>query len=116
MRKTYTVTAEREGDWWVLRFPDLRGASQARRLNTAERVAKDYINALTDEPVDSFDVMVVPQLGERLEGLLHETTEAREHAAEAQRRAGSLSFKSATELQGLGLSMRDIGLLLGVTH
>lgn len=115
-RKKYRVTAERDGDWWVISFPQLRGASQARRLDRVEAVARDYIYGLTDEPPDAFDVEVVPLLGERLDGMIDEALGAREVANEAQRRASDITRSTASELQRLGLSMRDIGILLGVTH
>ncbi|MFV2063917.1 MAG: hypothetical protein ACC726_10460 [Chloroflexota bacterium] len=116
MRKRYEVTATREGEWWVLRFPALGGASQARRLDQAEAVARDYIYGMTDEPEESFDVDIQPNLDKPLAEMLAVAVASRGAAQKAQVQASRAQRQAVIKLSRAGLTDRDAGLLLGLTH
>ncbi len=59
-RATYTVRAERSGDWWALVVPELPGAfSQVRDLKDAERNAREAVALMLDVDPGSFDLSVV---------------------------------------------------------
>lgn len=116
-RKTYQVKATRSGDWWAIDVPGLLGAhTQTRRLDQVEHMAREVISLLLDVPEDSFDVEVQPQLVDEWTRLLRETREARSAADEASERAQRLVRTAVVTLQGAGLSTREVGQLLGVTH
>jgi DNA-directed RNA polymerase specialized sigma24 family protein len=111
---TYTVRAKRWRRGWELHIDGL-GVTQSKTLNDAEAMARDYIALDTGAPRDSFDVEIVPEVGE---GLDEETATARRAVAEAdqaQRAAASKSREVARKLSGAGLSGRDIAIVLRVS-
>lgn len=115
-RRTYTVVAERADGWWAIRVPDVRGAhSQARRLEQLPEMARDAIAAVLDVDANSFELRLEPQLG--LAAATWESlAEARRAAEEAQARLRQVAADAAAELLSSGLSMRDAGELLGISH
>lgn len=44
----YTVTCDREGDWWVLRVHNV-GATQCRTMADADRTVRDLIEQMTGD-------------------------------------------------------------------
>lgn len=56
--KTYEVTVNREGKWWMVSIPELDGITQARSVKEAHDMAKDYIAITLNVPIDSFDVQI----------------------------------------------------------
>lgn len=116
MKRIYTVEAVRSGNWWALEVPDLPGAfSQARRLDHAAQTASDLIAFATKAPADSFEVQIVPRLPEDLEDALRQARQARTEAEAAQGRASALTKAAVRRLLDKGLSVRDIGALVGLT-
>jgi hypothetical protein len=116
----YAATAERDGSWWIVqvRVPDLDRTltTQVRRLDQARPMAADLISTVTGEPVNESAVSVVPVL----EGSLRDkVARARADRAELER-IQAIAFEStrsaACDLTAAGISNRDAGLLLGITH
>lgn len=59
MRPVYEVCAERDGDWWRLSVPTVRGAvSQVRRLSDVDDYIRDAIAYVLGVQHDSFDISV----------------------------------------------------------
>lgn len=116
-RTTYEVKAIRSGDWWAIDVPGLLGAhTQARRLDQVEHMARELIGLLLDVPEDSFDMRIQPELDDEWARLLRETRDARTEADAASERAQRLVRTAIATLQGAGLTTREVGQLLGVTH
>ncbi len=116
-RRTYTVVAERADGWWAIRVPDVRGAhSQARRLEQVPEIARDAIAAVLDVDAGSFELRLEPQLGLAAATSLASLADARRAAEEAQTRLRQVAADAAAELLASGLSMRDAGELLGISH
>ena len=116
MKKIYTVEAVRSGNWWALEVPDLPGAfSQARRLDHVAETAGDLIAFATKAPTDSFEVQVVPRLPKDLEDAVRQARLARTEAEAAHVRASALTKAAVRRLLDTGLSVRDIGALVGLT-
>lgn len=119
----YRVQAYREGGWWALEFPDIdeRVHSQVRRLDQAKEVAAEAITfSLADEPnarvVSAAEVEVVPMLDELVAKHLVRALEARAHLVAAAADAGAATWQAVERCTEAGLSMRDVGTLLGVSH
>ena len=114
----YRVEAVRSGDWWAITVPDLRGVfSQAKRLDRVEATAREAIAMMLDideSDVGPIDVQVQPP--DEVVGLLDQLHHAASVAEEASAAAARASREAATLLSDSGLSMRDIGQLLGVSH
>jgi predicted RNase H-like HicB family nuclease len=117
MKPTYVVEVKRSGRWWAIEVPELRGVlSQARRLADVEPMARDAIAAVLDVSPRSFNVVLRPILGARLESLVREARERRIAAQETQIEAAERSAEALRSLQRSGVSLRDAGELLGISH
>jgi predicted RNase H-like HicB family nuclease len=117
-RKTYTVTATRSDQWWALECPEVRGfASQARRLDQAEAMAREAIGLLLDVPEDSFDVTVITDLGEdELTDQVAEVRELRVQADQFQKLARLATAETVASVLARRIPMRDASAMLGVSH
>ncbi len=117
VKKTYAIDVRRSGRWWAIAVPELRGVfSQARRLADVEPMVRDAIAAVLDVSPRSFDVVVRPILGDRLEHLVHEARGSRATAQEAQIAAADVSARALHSLQKAGVPLRDASELLGISH
>jgi hypothetical protein len=115
--KQYTVHARRVGKWWALDADGVAGAhSQVRRIDQAEGMAREAIAGVLDVAPDSFDVVVAPVVPAAVRALVDEATRARSEAAHAQDSAAQLTRRAAERLVEEGLTVRDAGVLLGVSH
>jgi predicted RNase H-like HicB family nuclease len=117
-RRSYTARCHRSGAWWAIDVPELRGVySQARRLDQVEDMARDAIALFLDVPNDSFDVNLQPVLPEELKLDLQEAKTARSRADDAGRKAQDAVRRVTRRLHDeLGLTVRDAGAILGVSH
>jgi DNA-binding CsgD family transcriptional regulator len=107
----YTVHAKRWEHGWELHIDDI-GVTQSRTLNDAEAMVRDYIALDTGADPSSFDVEILPEVGE---GLDEETRSARQAVAaaeSAQRAAARQSREVAHRLKSAGLSGREIAVVL----
>jgi hypothetical protein len=95
----------------------LRGVhTQVRRIDQAEDMARDAIAGVLDVAPGSFEVMVVPEMPDAVRAIVDKATTARSQAAQAQDAAAQLTREAARRLVGEGLTVRDAGALLGVSH
>ncbi|WP_345377049.1 hypothetical protein [Frondihabitans cladoniiphilus] len=113
---TYTVTAERSGKWWVLQALEVPGAlSQVARLAQADEI-KEAISFVAGMPVDEVEIRVLPVLPLAPSNHLDR---ARVLQAEAARVEAEASLELRAAIDGFiedGLSLRDIGWVLGLSH
>lgn len=114
----YRVDVSREGKWWMVAIPELDGLTQARRLEEAPLMAREYIAATLDLEVSEVRVQVasvdvdgvdVTQAIAQLESEKVEADAARDRVAEDTRRL-------AQTLAAKKVPVRDIGAILGVSH
>jgi hypothetical protein len=114
----YRVEVTREGKWWMVSIPELDGLTQARRLEDASAMARDYIAVALDIPTSDVELNVavidvdgvnVADAIARLEAEKLEAEAARERVAEDTRRL-------AQTLASSKVPVRDIGAILGVSH
>jgi hypothetical protein len=116
-RTIYTVVATRTGDWWALRAPEVPGAAaRSRRLDQAAAAAREAIALQLERPADSFGVAVEPELEGPSGELLHVARLARERAELAQEEARATTIAAVRTFAGQGMTVRDIGRLIGVSH
>ena len=115
---TYRVQVTREGRWWMVHVPDIDGLTQARRLAEVEPMARSLVAITLDVDPDSFDLSIETT---SIDGV--EVADRLAHAREDQRKAEELTAAAAAEvraiardLAGKGVPLRDIGVVLGVSH
>lgn len=115
--KRYTVRARRIGGWWALDVDGTPGVrSQVRRIDQAEEMAREAIAGVLDIAPGSFEVVVAPEMPASVRTIVQQATTARSQAAQAQDAAAQLTRDAARRLVQEGLTVRDAGALLGVSH
>lgn len=118
---TYNVVATRSGRWWAIEvtsgLPDnVLGVSQARRLTEVEKVARELIVDLVGGDTDEVDVVVETKLPEELEPMLALFREATSIETVARSVVAHARSLAAELLLDADLTVREAGLLLGVSH
>ncbi|MDR0286065.1 MAG: hypothetical protein LBI33_14435 [Propionibacteriaceae bacterium] len=111
------ATCQRYDGWWIVAVPAVRGLhTQVRRLDQVEPMIKDAAALLLDRPESDFTVTVSPQLDESTTAAVAEVTRAREQLRTSEDTAARANRTAATRLAAQGLTIRDIGAILGVSH
>jgi predicted RNase H-like HicB family nuclease len=117
MTTTYTAIAERSGKWWAVELPDVPGGfTQGRNLKEAAEMAREAVALLLDLPEEEIEIDLQPKLPKDTTTALADFQARRlqrEGAEEAERTA---QVAAAQALTGAGLSVRDAGVVLGISH
>lgn len=119
---TYTAIASRDERWWLVRIPGLGNDpddglyTQARNLAEVEPMARDLIAVWLEVPEDSFGVDVKVELPADALDHLRIAADLRCTAAQAQARAADEYRAAARSLRASGLTVRDIGKALDISH
>lgn len=117
MKRTFVVEVRRVDRWWAIDVPDFKGVhTQARRLAEVESQARDAIAAALDVPLRSVAVIVRPVLDTRISRLVDAARQSRIASQAAQIEAAQDTAAGLRALQSHGLSLRDAGALLGISH
>ena len=113
---TYHVTARRSEKWWTLQCVEVPGVrSQVKRLKGASDFIREAIEWVTGDHSD-FEVVVSPELPAEFEAEQQAARDARLVAEQARREAAAHSRRAARVLADLGLTVREIGTLMGVSY
>jgi hypothetical protein len=113
----YTARCRREGRWWVVEVPELGHTTQARRLDKVDEMVRSLVQMFTDDDPSSATVTVDVAFADdntRVEVELARDTRTR--AAAAQHEAAERLTQAARLLSAQGISVRDIGVLLGLSY
>lgn len=114
--RIYTAVCEREGDWWVVRVPELGGRmTQARRLDQVDAAVRSLVSLIAEVPADSFEVDLRPHMPGGVAEEVQHARQLREQAEDVQAAASGAMRRAAADLAGLGLTVRDVGATLGVS-
>ncbi len=90
--------------------------SQVRRLDQAADEHREAIAFVTGEPAEEVHVTVVPRLDRRIEDELAAVRQLADTAARAADQAAEQRSALARRLHGDGLTVRDIGQIMGVPY
>jgi len=112
-----TAMATRTGQWWAIEVSDVAGGlhTQARRLDQVASAVIDAVALVADLSPDAIEVDVIPILSEAEADLIESARTASQEAALAAERASRLSRQAVEQLRSEGLTVRDVGGLLGVS-
>jgi len=114
---SYVVVAQRVGAWWAVEVPELRGVfTQARNLDQAEAMARDAIALFLDVPAHTIaiELQVVPPLEVR--SVVDEALRAKEEAERARAAAAGAMERAVAAAAQAGITSRDTGRLLRISH
>jgi hypothetical protein len=112
----YDVTVRRDGRFWYVEIPALDGATQARNLSEIDEMAKDYITEITGTAADQFEIVVTIELPTDVQAHLAAASALRDEEAHARSRAAEESRAAARALKSQGLTVREVGAALGISH
>ena len=113
---TYTALVSRDGKFWHIEVPAIDRVTQARTINEVDDMARDLIAIMTGLAHDTFDVDVRVELPESVRAHLSEVERARDAEAKARSHAAAELRAAAAELKSAGLSVRELGAVLGVSY
>jgi len=115
----YEAKVVREAPWWIVTVADIGGTAQARSLAEAQRLARQQISSIRGIDIDSIELKLnVDAVGD-LTGIQQTMDEIVQHRAEAARLAEKASHDAvqlAKRLSHHGITVRDIGHIMGVSH
>lgn len=112
----YTATAHRAAGWWIVQCDQHPGAlSQVRRLDQAAEVHREAIAFVVGVPADEVEVEVRPEVPEQVTAHLRRAEEAAAQAQRATAQERAERAAAARAAQDAGLTIRDIGAVLGVS-
>jgi hypothetical protein len=111
----YNVTAEREGKWWFVSVDGV-GATQARNHREVAKMAKDLISVMREVPADSIELVVRFLVPDEARQHMERASQLRELAGRSQAEAAAEARAAARALSATGMTVRDIGAILGVSH
>lgn len=113
----YTSTARKDGRWWVVQCDQEPGAlSQVVRLDQAAEHQREAIAFVTGLAQDEIEVAVVPVIDDEARRLLDQAHQDRAQAEELAEQASREIQQAARLMVQKGLSLRDVGSVLGVSH
>jgi len=113
----YTATARRDGSWWVVQCDQLPAAiSQVRRLDQAGGIHQEAIAFVAGVPASEVEVEVMADVPAGVTDTLRRVASLRAEVASAEVEARSLWSAAARELHTAGLTVRDVGTVLGVSY
>lgn len=113
---TYTALVSRDGRFWHVEVPEIDRVTQARNLNEVDPMARDLVAIMTGAELDSFELDIRIQLPDSVRDHLSEVERARDAEAEARSHAATELRAAAAELKNAGLSVRELGSVLGVSY
>lgn len=115
----YDVNVTREERWWMIEVPAIGGLTQARRISEIEDQARSLIAVTTDVPLSAVELgavrIEVEGVGD-VSAAASEVARLRQVAASAEQDAAARARQTASELVNSGVSLRDVGVLLGLSY
>jgi DNA-directed RNA polymerase specialized sigma24 family protein len=113
-----TATARRSEGWWAIEVTGVPGGplhTQTRRLDQVEAMVKDGVALMAEVPKDTIEVDVIPKVPPADAELIDAARAASLEAGRAAERASRLSRQAVEQLRSEGMTVRDVGRLLGVS-
>lgn len=116
--KSYTVTYERdESGLWVAEIQSVQGCfTQGRTIEQARERIREALGLFIGEKAKSAALQDDVKLPARLTKRLEAARKARSRAEVEAQQAAEKSREIALALTSEGLSLRDVGTLLGITR
>ena len=109
-----TANATRSEGWWAVEVPEIDGLfTQVRRLDQIVDMVRDAAELLEGIDPDALDVEIFANVPHR--DMADRARELTEHARRTQEEASRAMRCAAQSLSKDGLTVRDIGNVLGVS-
>jgi hypothetical protein len=113
---TYTARVERGEQFWLVTVPEIQRTTQARTLREVEPMARDLIAVMEQIDPQSFELKADIVFPSAAYEHWSRAAKLREESARVQAEAAEEARTAAQALAELGLTVRDVGAVLGVSH
>lgn len=116
--RRFQANAYLDGKWWMVEIPELGGLTQARKLKEVALMAREWISATLDLPIDSVEIALTIERVNELDILerVAKINAEKAKAAELEKQALRDATILAKDLAAADLTVREIGALLGISH
>jgi hypothetical protein len=116
--KTYDITVNREGRWWMVSIPEIDGLTQARRLSEVGQMARELIALEVDAALSEIEVNIteVDVAGLDVHATAEQVARLREEVRQLDDLIAGLTAVTAQKLVDEGVPMRDVAEVIGVSH
>jgi len=114
--KHYTAKVWREGKFWIVTVEGLPMATQARSAREVTEMTRDFIASYTEQSESTFEVEYHFELPPEVKDALHKAEHLQREAEIARKAAAAEARRAARALRDSGLSVRDVGFALGISH
>lgn len=111
----HAIRAERDGKYWVIWIDGVL-RTQAKREREIELMARDWLSLMNDRDAESFELDIEVVIPRAAQQHLERARELREASARARVEAARETAAAALVLHESGLTVREIGPLLHVSH
>jgi hypothetical protein len=116
-RHSYKVEVEREPGWWIIRVPELDIVTQAQRLTSVDRNAREAIAVWLNVAPDTFDVVSTLHPPKDVLDELDRSKAILDEAVAMQREGAAVASCAIHRLtDDLGLTLREAGTVVGLSH
>ena len=117
--KTYHIAYERDDSgWWIASVKEIKGChTQGRTVDEARRRIREALGLFVDDAATATlrDAVKLPAKAQKVIGA-YRTTRARADSEESRARKAARRAVRVLSRKPLGLSARDAGTLLGLSH
>jgi hypothetical protein len=112
-----TAHAVRSAGWWAVDVPEVPGVfTQARRLDQVPGMVADAVALMAEVPTEDVEVELAPDLPPRMAKDLARARVAQDRADQAAREAATAKRQIVRQLrEDVGLSVRDVGIVVGIS-
>ncbi len=107
---SYTAEVRKGSSYWIVKVPEIRQTTQARSIDELNVMTRDLIRITVEDDDPSITYCY------DLPSEVAEAVELKRQAAELEARAMATQGVAVKKLHELGVSLRDIGRLLGISH
>lgn len=115
--KSFEAVAQRSGNWWALEVPALPGVfTQARSLALADEMVRDAVAVFLEVPSTSISVSVRVLPPTAAKSVVEQALSLKAEAEKAQAAASAAMREAVVALEKSGLTNRDAGRILQVSH
>lgn len=112
----YEVQVVRDGRWWLVTVPAIGGVTQARRFTDVEAMARELVAVTTGDADAEVRLGEVKTGDVAVSDRINRIRSDRAEAARLERQASEEVRALAREIAAQGVSLRDVGAVLGVSH
>lgn len=110
MSQTYTVRAIPDGKYWALEIPELDQYTMATSVKEIRSMAQDFITVVTGEQNPQLNIQYA------IPSEVEESLQLKAEAKRIEQEAQTKQRQAALSLHNKGMTLRDIGTLLGISY